>query len=359
MPSKLIKQILHFAHWQGLKDLIIESGPEGMIISGTELGLNQHNWHLPAKRQKELLADLKKIIDISGSQLGLNRYHKIRHKDKEWNFYITALQEGENNRIVINFINKKSRLRTLNQLGLEKDDLNFLKKTLQRRSGLIVLSAPFNNGLSQSLYALLNYLYKEDRSIYSLENFIEQKIKGVNQITIKKPDKAHYQRALEQLLKHDSEIIALSEIHDEKILPLALQAAASGRLVIASLRTDSIAQTISLLKKNCSVRLLKNELKLIISQKLINKNCPKCLHKRLLSKAEKSQLAKKYKNISPHLPKFVYESRNCQQCKNNKTDDDRIAIFALMANDYKKTLAADALLKMKNGLISTEEMLKI
>lgn len=358
MQAKIIKHLCHYANWQGLKNLIIESGPDGTIISGDELGLNKHEWRLSPKRQAALLADLQEIMSLSGKTLGINKYYKIRHRDKEWTFYITAIKEGENQRIIINFINKKPQLRPLTGLGLEKTDLNFIKKTLKARSGLIIVSAPFNQGLSQSLYSLLNHLNAEHLNIYTLENFLELKIKGINQMLIKQANKANYQKTIERLLRHDSEVIALMEVSQPEIWPLALQAAHSGRLVLAGLKAERAATVAKELKEHGSARLIKENLKLIISQRLVKRNCPKCLYKRSLNASDISLLSHKYKQIGPHLPKFVYETRGCRHCQ-NPDNDLRVALFELVGPDYKKSLLADALLKLKNGLISVEEMLKL
>ncbi|MCX6798267.1 MAG: ATPase, T2SS/T4P/T4SS family [Candidatus Falkowbacteria bacterium] len=358
MPGRIITHLCHYANWQGLKNLIIESGPEGTIIRGDELGLSQHEWRLSPKRQQELMADLQEIMALSGKSLGINKYYKIRHRDKEWTFYITALKEGDNQRLIINFIDKKPKLRRLNELGLETDDLNLIKKILKSRQGLIVVSAPFNQGLSSTLYSLLNYLNEEQLSIYTLENFLEQKIKGVNQILIKQPENLHYRKNIERLLKHDSEIIALMEINDEGLLPLALTAAHSGRLVLAGLKTDKAAKVAKQLKDNCSANLIKENLKLIINQRLARRNCPKCLKKHPITKDEISELSHKYKDIAKFLPKFVYEAPGCSYCQ-NQGEELKVALFELITPTTKKSLLADALLKLKNGLISVEEILKL
>jgi len=358
MPAKIIAHLCRYASWQGLKNLVIESGPGGTIISGDELGLSRREWRLSPKRQTELLADLQEIMALSGKDLDLNRYYKIRHLDKEWTFYITAVKDGDNQRIIISFINKKPRLRRLNELGLEATDRELIRKILKQKNGLIIVSAPFNQGLSQTLYAFISYLNDEKLDIYTLENFLEQKIKGVNQILVRQPVKLYYQKNLDKLLRHDSEVIALTELNDSSLLPLALHAAHSGRLVLVGIKANRAAAVAKQLKDNGSPRLIKDNLKIILSQRLVKRNCPKCLKKRPLEKAEASQLNHKYKNIAPYLPKYVYESQGCSYCQNPE-NDLRTALFEIITPGYKKALINDALLKLKNGLISVDEVLKL
>lgn len=358
MSGRIIKHLCHYANWQGLKNLIIESGPEDTVIRGDELGLTKHEWQLSPKRQQELMADLQEIIALSGKNLDANKYYKIRHRDKEWTFYIAAVKDGDNYRIIINFIDKKFRLRSLTDLGLEKEDLSLIKNILNQRQGLVVVSSPFNQGLSNTLYSLLNYLNQERLNVYTLENFLEHKITGVNQILIKEPIELHFQKQLERLLKHDSDVIALMEINDDKLLPLALHAAHSGRLTLVGLKADRAAKVAKKLKDNCSSNLIKENLKLIINQRLVRRNCPKCTKKSALTKDEISQLSHKYKEVAKFLPKFVYKSQGCSYCQNSN-NELKVALFELITPSYKKSLLADALLKLKNGLISVEEILKL
>lgn len=358
MPGKNIRHLCHYAHWKNLNNLVIESDALGWRISGQNPSLEHQEWSLAPRQQSALLEDLRQIFDLAGDKIKANQYHKIRHKDGHWVFNLSTFKNGDHHKIIIDFINKKIIPRRLSALGMDKASLKTLNKALKHTSGLILVSSPSNQGLSTTIYSMLQHLNQANKSIYSLETYLESPLKGVNQIRLKTPFNSNTKRSLEQLLRHDTDIIAIDEINHDALLKDALKAAAS-RIIIAGIRADRAATAVKRLKASAdNAHLLREHVNIVINQRLAALNCPRCVKKNTLSREEAKQLLAKYPSLEGHLPKHYFKSDGCPHCQ--KTSERRlIGLFEIISPDYKHTLPADALLKLKNGLISVEEMLKL
>ncbi len=184
--------------------------------------------------------------------------------------------DGE--KIVIRLLNKANvESLTIDALQMETRDKAVFLEALECAQGLILVTGPTGSGKSTTLYTALTYLNNAAVNIISVEDPVEMNISGVNQIQVNSKAGLSFATTLRSILRQDPDIIMIGEIRDLETAKIAIQAAETGHLVLASLHTNSAAQTISrLINIGIPIYNLLNSLRLIIAQRLVRKLCKYC-----------------------------------------------------------------------------------
>lgn len=183
--------------------------------------------------------------------------------------------------IVLRIPSSNKRFHNIESLNMSEEILSLLKNNLLAKSGLILVSGPTNSAKSTLLYNCLRFLHDGSKKIISLEDPIEQEIKGIVQCEIDNNANFTFEIALKYVLRQDPDIIMIGEIRDIKTLDLALKAALSGHLVLASIHSSDCDSTLSrLIDLGAKKALLDSTLKCIISQRLLKTLCPFCKEKK-------------------------------------------------------------------------------
>src|SRR5690606_23750999 len=143
-------------------------------------------------------------------------------------------------KIVLRLLNPdKAKNVPLDKLGLSSDDLYLIKKHIQLTQGLILITGPTGSGKNTSLYAMLNDLNTEARNIITIEETVEIKLAGINQIATNNKINLTFANILKSILRQDPDVIMLGEIRDKETANTALNAAQTGHLVLATMHTLS------------------------------------------------------------------------------------------------------------------------
>ncbi|MCU0679918.1 MAG: Flp pilus assembly complex ATPase component TadA [Planctomycetes bacterium] len=383
MTHKILQKILPFLKQQGLSRLLIHPEEENKTLrcrskNNEELALN-----LDPTSTKQLAIFLHNLTKLEEKGEIINSYHKIDCGEKNFPFFLSIFPSEQGKKIIIELVDKKINALSLNNLGLNQEQQKLINQSLKR--GLVIIGSPDNSGKSTTYYSLLNILKKHELNINTLEKHRECHLTGINQLKLLEKKDFSFKKGLETLLRHDCEVIGIDDL-TEKDLFLVAPAIQTGRLVINTLRTNSILQTIAkLLTNNFSAHNLGTNLSLIINQILVRKNCPHCLKKRDLHSEEK-------KEIEHLLKKSIwcqntYYSTGCLHCQqsgflgqvslfevlapsqelrslllnnNNVTKD---SLLEKISEQLKKEefpfLQDDALLKLQLGSISLTEFFKL
>ena len=211
-------------------------------------------------------------------------------------------------KIVIRFLNHiDSDSLSINSLNMPFRDNSEFVKALLSPQGLILVSGPTGSGKSTTLYSALSYLNNSTLNIVSVEDPVEVKLAGINQVQVS--NNLSFAKVLSAILRQDPDVIMVGEIRDLETAQIAVQAAQTGHLVLASIHTNSAAQTVSrLVNIGIPVYNLINSLRMIIAQRLLRKLCLEC---------RQPIEASKYK-----------ASSGCSEC--NGGYKGRIAIFEVM-----------------------------
>ena len=257
-----------------------------------------------------------------------------------------------------------------------------IRKNLNKRNSITIMAAPTGEGKTTTLYSIIDYLNNPNINITTIEDPVEIRIPGLNQVEI--TEQLRFADSLRTVLRQDPDIILLGEIRDQETAEIALQAGQTGHYVLSTIHTiDSIEVITRLRKMGISNYDIASTLATVISQRLVRKVCTKCAEKREFSDAEKEIMQKyadKYNVKLDFKDKYTYITKGCSEC-NNTGFYDRIGIFEvlsltdgvkeLIVNDAStlkikekaltegyKPLAMDGILKVLNGITTLDEINK-
>lgn len=348
MDSKIIKKILAYAKQYEIPNLSITSR-DGKPLLVSEDSLIKHQIKLPAEFATELGLAYRRLLSLAPNDLVSGAYFK----DQDSAFKISIIPDTDGERIIINTIAKSKRVLSISKLGLGRQEQKIIEAFIKRRRGLIVIGSSENQGKTTTLYSLLQKIDKEERSCYLLEEYSELELDELNKII---SSGAKRVGDLHRILKSDSEIIAIDDANDE-LLTESYQAATSGRLVIATLNSDTPLHLVERIKKitnseDCPI--------LLIYQKLLNKNCPYCLKAYIVNESEEL-IAKYWPEGKKYKPSRFFSSAGCSKCHHSGVSG-QIASFNLIEINRTdvnilSTLASDVLEKAANGLISISKFI--
>ena len=236
------------------------------------------------------------------------------------------------------------------------------------------------NGKTTTLYSILEYLNKPEINITTVEDPVEIRVQGINQIEV--DAKTSFATSLRTILRQDPDIILVGEIRDLETAEIAMQAGQTGHYVLSTIHTIDSVEVITRLRKiGISDYDISSTLATSVSQRLIRRACPHCATKRKFTEEEMTimqKLVEKYGIKLDFKDKFTYDIKGCKEC-NHTGYLDRIAAFEILeiTDDIRELIAAgatsmkirekaleggvykplfvDAIEKVLNGIITLEE----
>ncbi|XZE52855.1 GspE/PulE family protein [Planctomycetaceae bacterium SH139] len=208
----------------------------------------------------------------------------------------------------------------LNQLGLLRDELDELRRLLDAPSGLILLAGPTGSGKTHTMYSFLDYLNNGRRKIHTLEDPVEFVMPGVVQSQVNSRAGIDFASLLHAALRHSPDVIMIGEIRDKATAEIAIRAAGSGQLVLATVHAqDAVGAIQSMLAYDGAPQFLASTLLGVVSQCLLRRLCPACHRAIQLPKSSNllSDLRERYQNMGePHL----YAPAGCPACDDQGYD---------------------------------------
>lgn len=297
--------------------------------------------------------------------------HVNGHIDLRVSVFPTSLGEA----VVVRVLESEKFTGSFAELGFDPEQAAVLEKTIKKPYGLILVTGPNGSGKSTTLFSLLNMLNSPERSLVTLEDPVERKIEMVRQTNIDPNIGLTFAEGLRYLLRQDPDVIMVGEIRDPETAKIALEAAITGHLVLATIHTNNAAGAIvRLINMGIEPFLLSTALKFVSAQRLARLNCPYCKKEYEPSKELIKTLG------APEGIKF-YHSEGCEKC-NGKGMKGRRGIHELLAitkavqdlvllrpsdehinelaiKEGMMTLREAALQKVYKGEISIEEAIRL
>ena len=269
----------------------------------------------------------KKVIDISRKLEGLARHASVHAAG------IVIAEEPLTNFIPL----YKSADHNLDRLGFDPDMLKLFKVVLSLPHGIVIVTGPTGSGKSTTLYSALNYLKDPTKNITTVEDPVEYRLRGINQIQIKPDIDLDFALCLRAILRQDPDIVLIGEIRDKETMEIAMKASLTGHLVLSTFHTNDAPSAISRLRyMGLEPYLLSSTINLVVAQRLIRGICPNC---------------KTPCEIAPELiPRFAldpkrfenavfYHGKGCRTCSHTGYLG-RLPIFEflMMDTDIRKTI---------------------
>ncbi len=235
-------------------------------------------------------------------------------------------------------------------LGMNEQQQEITIKKLQKSYGLILVCGPTGSGKTRTLYALLDYFNKQQKNICTIEDPVEIQLPGIQQIETQTKIGLTFQTVLRALLRQDPDIILLGEIRDNETALLAIHAANTGHLVLATVHANHTKDAFSRLKHlGVNNYDIEQSVSFIIAQRLIRTLCQICKKPIELDSKQKILLKKFY---TQDLNQTIYEAQGCDHCVTGY--DGRTALFEL--SEYHFSLHQHGVEKLLAGVTSFDEL---
>ena len=246
-----------------------------MRVDGSLKEINTYNIELHSQ-----LSTLIKLL--AGMNIAEKRLPQDGRIDKDIDNNIVDLRistiptvHGE--KIVIRILNRNTFFKSKYEIGFSDEAINKIKSMTSDMSGLIIVTGPTGSGKTTTLYSILNDFKNIDKNIVTIEDPVEYKLEGINQIQVNYKYGLDFATGLKSILRQDPDIIMIGEIRDKETAQIAIRAASTGHLVISTMHTNNSVESINrLVDMGIPRYLISSVLKGIISQKLVRKVCEHC-----------------------------------------------------------------------------------
>jgi type IV pilus assembly protein PilB len=379
---KLVNGIFVNAIKGGASDIHIEPYETTLRVRYRVDGVLYNAMTLPLKIKNPITSRIKIMskLDIAERRLPQDGRIKLRlGRRKEIDFRVSVLPCLFGEKTVLRILDKGNLQVDLTKLGFEQDALNGFMDALQKPYGMILVTGPTGSGKTTTLYSALNYLNKPDINIMTAEDPIEYNFLGMNQVQVKEEIGLTFSSALRAFLRQNPDIVLVGEIRDFETAEIAVKAALTGHLVLSTLHTNDAPSTISrLLNMGIEPFLVSASVILIAAQRLARKVCQECKEEEEIPIPALVQLG-----FSEEEARTVkcYKGRGCHTCSNSGYKG-RIALYEIMpvGSEIKemilegaspdelkriavrlgmKTLRMSGLTKVREGVTSVEEVLRV
>jgi type IV pilus assembly protein PilB len=295
---------------------------------------------------------------------------------------VASLPSAYGEKLTLRLLNRSSRLITLSELGFPDSQLREYINTLEMPYGFILITGPTGSGKSTTMYASLARLNSVDKNVITLEDPIERKMDGLNQIQINAKAGMTFASGLRAILRNDPDIIMVGEIRDYETARIAVESALTGHLVLSTLHTNDAAGAISRLGDMGVERYLTSSALVgVVAQRLMRILCQNCRKPYVLSRSELNQTIPDFPLEDHETEATLYHARGCMLC-NHTGYKGRVGIYEFMkvdetiqrmimngasttelnryaVNNGMITMRQDGLLKVKKGISSMEELLRV
>ena len=331
---------------------------------------------LPKERQAQIIGRLKAISNMHQEKQESQDGRILLYP--EYNIRVSTQKNVYGEKFVLRLLKRQADVLSLEQLGFSADVEKSLK-LFDRRNSITIVAAPTGEGKTTTLYSIINMLNKQDVNITTIEDPVEIRIPGLNQIEV--DPKTNFSDSLRTVLRQDPDTILLGEIRDLETAEIAMQAGQTGHYVLSTIHTMDAIEVITRLRKlGISNYDIASTLGLSVSQRLIRRVCPHCAIERDFTEEEKEiigAICEKYDMEYDFKNRKTYTTVGCEECAHTGYFG-RIAVFELLEmdelikelvinnestveirrqalNNGYKPLALDAIRKVLDGISTLEE----
>lgn len=279
------------------------------------------------EKQSQIIGRLKAISNMHQEKQESQDGRILLYED--YNIRVSSQPNIYGEKFVLRLLKKNTVIRNIFELGFPGTEEE-LSKNINKKNSITIIAALTGEGKTTSLYSIIDYLNRPEINITTIEDPVEIRIEGLNQIEI--DNRSSFSGSLRTVLRQDPDIILVGEIRDRETGEIAIQAGQTGHYVLSTIHTiDSIEVITRLRKMGLSDYDISSTLATSISQRLVRRLCPECKRERDYTEEEKriiETISKKY-GVEFDLSGKTYDAIGCKHC-NNTGYYDRIGIFEML-----------------------------
>lgn len=376
---RLVNQLLSNAVTLRASDIHIDAQETKVVVRYRVDGVLRVERVLPKHMQSVITARIKIManLDITEHRVPQDGRIKVNIDLHPVDIRVSTLPTVYGEKIVLRILDFSASINDIHRLGFNKLNLQRYMSLIEKPNGIILITGPTGSGKSSTLYATLNKLNSEEVNIITIEDPVEYQLEGINQIQVNTNVGMTFAAGLRSILRQDPNIIMVGEIRDKETAEIAIRASLTGHLVLSTLHTnDSLGSVTRLLDMGVEPFLVASSVTGIVAQRLVRRVCRDCAEDHEPTKREEEIFAKRGLTIDR-----IVRGRGCSSC-NMTGYRGRMAIQEVLLLDDEmrrvimngesfstlreiaiknKTifLIDDGLLKIKKGLTTTEEILRV
>ncbi|MFQ5579957.1 MAG: ATPase, T2SS/T4P/T4SS family [Nitrospiria bacterium] len=383
---QLANLILSKAIKMRASDIHIEPGQKECKVRYRIDGLLRDDMRLPKWVQNPLVSRIKILskLDISERRLPQDGAVRVYAQNREVDLRVSTLPTHHGEKVVLRILDQSKMVLEIEKVGLLEKDVRAVRKMVQKRKGMILVTGPTGSGKTTTLYAIINELLSEVSNLTTVEDPVEYTIDGINQVQINPDIGLTFSTALRSILRQDPNVIFVGEIRDLETAEIAFRAAMTGHLVLSTIHTNDATSTITrLIDIGIPRYLVASAVVGIIGQRLIRKLCSRCKVVSTQSTPPQTTDSEKDHHHDPGgLPVGPAEQgEGCNACNYNGFSG-RIGIFEILtlSNKVKELISSgvtdqelrtagvalgmssmeeDGIEKVKSGITVSEEVLRV
>ncbi len=379
---KLVNSIITRGVRERASDIHIEPQERDLRVRYRIDGVLQEVMRSPKSIQPGLISRFKIMagLDIAEKRKPQDGHCSLTVGGKVYDFRVATLPTIYGERVVLRILAKESVLFDLDKLGFLPDTLEKFRKSYMKPYGAILITGPTGSGKSTTLYATLNVLNTPEKNIVTIEDPVEYRLPGINQVQVNPKIGFTFARGLRAVLRTSPDIVMVGEIRDRETAEIAIEAALTGHLVFSTLHTNDAPSAISrLIEMGIEPFLVASAIDCVQAQRLARRLCTECKEPYKPTRKALEEIGFPLEE-GEEIP-TLYRPKGCPKC-NGTGYKGRIGIYEVMlmsetierlavekatAEQIKKvaleegmkTLRMDGFEKVRLGVTSIEEVLRV
>jgi type IV pilus assembly protein PilB len=376
---KLVYSILGQAVGEGASDVHFEPDEDEMRVRFRVDGVLREAAHVPKRMISAVVSRVKIMSDLNIAEKRVPQDGRVSVtvEDRRVDLRVTTLPTQRGEGATIRILDKENAQRTLDDLGMDGEGRVRFEESFRQSYGAVLVTGPTGSGKSTTLYAALQEINEVERNIITIEDPVEYRLAGINQINVNRKAGLDFATGLRSILRADPDIVMVGEIRDGETARISIEAALTGHMMLTTLHTNDAPGAITrLTKMGIEAFLIASAVDCVVAQRLARKLCAHCKRRTIVPP---QALADAEIRVGGDLE--AYEPVGCSRC-NQSGYKGRIGIFSVMRmgdrikemtvaqapeaeiaavarEEGMLTLREDGLGKVRAGLTSLEEVIRV
>ncbi len=326
---RLVNQVLSQAVAVGASDIHVEPQEELLLVRTRVDGQLRDLCRIPKEMQDAVISRLKIMsgMDIADRRRPQDGRSQLKYQGKRIDLRVSTLPTQYGEKVVLRILDSSKSQIEIEESGLLPENLAMWKSMLAQPQGMVLVTGPTGSGKTSTLYASLNWVKSPTNNIITVEDPIEYRLPGINQMQINAKAGVTFAAGLRSILRQDPNIVMVGEIRDRETAGIAIEAAQTGHLLLSTLHTNNAPATITrLLDLGVEPFLVAASVLGILGQRLVRRPCPHCVEPAELA----VQVIERAGGLG-RLPENAHwvMGKGCEQCQQSGYKG-RLAIHELL-----------------------------
>lgn len=382
---QLVNQIINNAIKSGASDVHVEALEKMMRVRFRIDGVLQEVLQNPIKLFPSVVSRVKVLggMDIAEKRIPQDGRATVRYEDKTLDVRIATMPTVYGEKIVMRLLERNKGNVSIKDIHFSERQFPRFDKAIHMPYGFVLVTGPTGSGKSTTLYATLAEISTLEKNVITLEDPVERRMAGINQVQMNNRAGMTFAAALRSVLRSDPDIVMVGEIRDGETAKIAVEAALTGHMVLSTLHTNDAAGAVTRLEEmGVEPFLTASSLVGVLAQRLVRKLCPKCKEEVTMTREEMLKILPDFPvDQYPEETFKIYKPKGCLTC-NNTGYKGREAVFefltvteemkklildrangadikALAISQGMHTLKDEGIYKVMHGRTSIEELLRV